>query len=235
MIGSLGPLHSPQLSSTTHPNWTKKWTTSLSLSLYIPLSKNTPIVYIATKYLTHTTQHNTVLVLLSPSSNSSLYLPDLSALSHLQIRLSRRLQSAWFFPKSELFVLQIWSESIKMASYSVPCPKTSAICAASRPSPKQNQPLQQCSVLLHSSSKALLTGSSLRFQVNFVLLGRFLDSLIYQQWISKLFDWGKLDDLIVESKVKERKWKEDLFSCTQLIRMKIFNNFGKKNLLRKAD
>ncbi|PSR95777.1 Biotin carboxyl carrier protein of acetyl-CoA carboxylase [Actinidia chinensis var. chinensis] len=51
-----------------------------------------------------------------------------------------------------------------MASYSVPCPKTSAICAASRPSPKQNQPLQQCSVLLHSSSKALLTGSSLRFQ-----------------------------------------------------------------------
>ncbi|KAI8528839.1 hypothetical protein RHMOL_Rhmol12G0178800 [Rhododendron molle] len=46
-----------------------------------------------------------------------------------------------------------------MASFTVPCPKTSALCAAPRPGPKQ-QP-QQCAVAFKPTS---IAGSSLRFQ-----------------------------------------------------------------------
>ncbi|KAH7856927.1 hypothetical protein Vadar_006999 [Vaccinium darrowii] len=46
-----------------------------------------------------------------------------------------------------------------MASFTIPCPKTSALCAAPRPTPKQQ--LQQCTVTFKATS---IAGSSLRFQ-----------------------------------------------------------------------
>ncbi|KAL7192233.1 hypothetical protein ACSBR2_024138 [Camellia fascicularis] len=51
-----------------------------------------------------------------------------------------------------------------MASFSVPCPKTSSLCPASNPTPKQRQKPQHCSVSFQSTSLALLAGFSLRFQ-----------------------------------------------------------------------
>lgn len=46
-----------------------------------------------------------------------------------------------------------------MASFTIPCPKTSALCAAPRSTPKQQ--LQQCTVAFKATS---IAGSSLRFQ-----------------------------------------------------------------------
>ncbi|KAF5957684.1 hypothetical protein HYC85_004909 [Camellia sinensis] len=51
-----------------------------------------------------------------------------------------------------------------MASFSVPCPKTSSLCTASNPTAKHRQKPQHCSVSFQSTSLALLAGSSLRFQ-----------------------------------------------------------------------